>query len=336
MIASLDIYYNHILSQYQMANLWKVEVRDSGMNNTTRFLVGVNGDLRILRIYENHRDPDKLRFEHEILIQLQETKLAYVTPLPYPSLTGETFVTCLDGKLAAIFTYIPGERPVHTTCIELAYRMGQATAELVLSLAQLKPLAATIYPPYYELGEAYPSAYADISHRVGINPDLKSISGDMLFLLAELNAFCQHMDSVRELPKQIIHGDFSCSNVLMEAGQVVGILDFEFATWDARAMELAVCLGEYISSEQDVDLNVQAVLTGYGDKHKLTPAEALLLPELTKLRRLDVFLHFWNRYEAGLDPVEILRDQTIRSANACRYMNKNLETLMNAIQRLVV
>ncbi|MCL6457924.1 MAG: hypothetical protein K6T85_07955, partial [Gorillibacterium sp.] len=81
---------------------------------------------------------------------------------------------------------------------------------------------------------------------------------------------------------------------------------------------------------------VQAVLAGYGSRHKLTKVETLLLPELTKLRRLDVFLHFWNRYQAGLDPVDILQDQILRSTRTCQYINEHQTTLASAILSLVI
>lgn len=41
-------------------------------------------------------------------------------------------------------------------------------------------------------------------------------------------------------PKQLIHGDLHYDNVLVDDEKVSGLLDFEFAAFDWRAMELAV------------------------------------------------------------------------------------------------
>ena len=53
------------------------------------------------------------------------------------------------------------------------------------------------------------------------------------------------------LPMQLIHGDLHYDNVLVAETQdrVSGVLDFEFAAYDWRAMELAVCLSKYAAEE---------------------------------------------------------------------------------------
>lgn len=48
------------------------------------------------------------------------------------------------------------------------------------------------------------------------------------------------------LPECLIHGDLHYDNSLVGPdGKVTGLLDFEFAAVDYRAMELAVCLSKY-------------------------------------------------------------------------------------------
>ena len=50
------------------------------------------------------------------------------------------------------------------------------------------------------------------------------------------------------LPTQLIHGDLHYDNVLVssqENGKVTGLLDFEFAAFDWRALEIAISLSKY-------------------------------------------------------------------------------------------
>ena len=54
---------------------------------------------------------------------------------------------------------------------------------------------------------------------------------------------------IQGLPSQLIHGDLHYDNVLVNDGKVSGLLDFEFAMYDWRAMELAICLSKYAGEE---------------------------------------------------------------------------------------
>lgn len=327
-------YFNRIVEQYQLNHDWTVEIRDSGMNNTTRFLVAPGGEIRILRIYENHRDVAKLRYEHDILLQLRTMELPFACPLPYFTREGDTYITCLDGKLAALFTYIDGRRPRDKEAPLLSRALGQAAAELTLAMQQIVPQHPAAYPPYYELSDSYEEAAAEIMSRLATDPKLAELGADMLFLLDKLAAFRALRPAFEALPQQIIHGDFSCSNLLMANGRITGVLDYEFATRDMRAMELAVCLGETIGRTTGMD-TVEQLLTGFGSRLKLNPQERHVLPELIRLRKLDVFLHFWNRYVAGLDPIPVLREQIRRSVDACRYLDMHQSGLAAAINRFL-
>jgi thiamine kinase-like enzyme len=58
--------------------------------------------------------------------------------------------------------------------------------------------------------------------------------------LATLRGFIT--GSYRTLPWQVIHSDFGPGNTLFDGGQLRAVLDFEFATPDARAMDVAAGL----------------------------------------------------------------------------------------------
>jgi thiamine kinase-like enzyme len=75
------------------------------------------------------------------------------------------------------------------------------------------------------------------------------------------------------LPMQLIHGDLHYDNVLVAETQdrVSGVLDFEFAAYDWRAMELAVCLSKYAAEE------VRSATPGPVDLHVSGSARAHLL-----------------------------------------------------------
>lgn len=49
-------------------------------------------------------------------------------------------------------------------------------------------------------------------------------------------------DSFASLPKLVVHNDFGPMNLICSDNLVVGLLDFDFAAWDARVVDLAMAL----------------------------------------------------------------------------------------------
>lgn len=86
--------------------------RSGGWNNTTYFVE--SGERRaVLRIYDTHKDRNKIEFEHVVLQKLQALNLPFSTPAPILTAAGETIAQLGDGsgKFACLFAYIDGESP---------------------------------------------------------------------------------------------------------------------------------------------------------------------------------------------------------------------------------
>lgn len=102
-----------LLSKYFVDGDWRgMDQQGNGMNNTTRFVLA-GGERYVLRIYETHRDEDKVRYEHAVLLRLVEQRLSFGTPVLARAKNGETFVYTTEGKLAALFRYQEGVRPTY-------------------------------------------------------------------------------------------------------------------------------------------------------------------------------------------------------------------------------
>ncbi|GIP12522.1 MULTISPECIES: phosphotransferase [Paenibacillus] len=319
-------YYRAILAAYPLPPALRIEERDSGMNNTTRYAVLEDGQVQVLRVYENHRSDLKLAAEHELLLLLARQALPFQIPCPLHTKQGGTWTTAPDGKLAAVFAYLPGAKPAAGRH-DLSYAYGRAVGELTLAMEELQPAAAPAYPPYDELlGPDTEEAAASARRLYNTDPALSALAGDAGFLLDVLNSLSAQAASIRRLERQWIHGDFSHSNVLVEGGEIRAVLDFEFATRDLRAMELAVCLAEQLSAPGGLSRAVaKEMLAGYRSVRTLVAEELERLPELLQLRKLDVFLHFLHRYQAGLDPAQVLQDQTRKSSAVCRFIGSHAD-----------
>ena len=84
------------------------------------------------------------------------------------------------------------------------------------------------------------------------------------------------------LPTQLIHGDFGFGNILVRGGRVRGIVDFEYAGRNVRAMELAAGLASAIARDSRESL-WRPLLAGYLRTLRLDVTEIAALPALAVL-----------------------------------------------------
>lgn len=304
----------------------------SGVNNTTRVLEA--GDARyILRVYETHRDADKVRFEHEVLNRLRRMKvsLPYTTPQPIASRSGDTLVRTDEGKLAALFGYIEGERPRLEDERQIV-SFGRAAASLGGALALLAPSVAASYPPYYELEHTHPSCPPETIVSFCFEPPPPFAAyGAMLRDIGQwCDAFWKLAPSLRQLPRQLIHGDLNASNLLADdQGHICALLDFEFVTNDLPLMEAAVCMSDLIVLRGgecvDEPLSLERLswfLRGWSESAALTAEERSLLPLLIQLRRVDVFVHFLGRYLDKVNDETIVQSQIVQASRVVDWLRK--------------
>ncbi|MFB5674053.1 phosphotransferase [Paenibacillus terreus] len=82
---------NELIRRYWPAYSGRLEKRPGGWNNTTFFVEG-NRYKGIFRIYETHKDHEKIRFEHAVLEALQHQPLSFKVPAPVRTADGDTLV----------------------------------------------------------------------------------------------------------------------------------------------------------------------------------------------------------------------------------------------------
>lgn len=309
----------------------------TGTNNHTRLVTTPNGDY-ILRIYQNAADPEPLRYEHDLLLHLQQAALSFAVPNPLVSESGLTYVTTEEAGqlvLAALFPVIPGRRPDTRDPAEVE-ACGAALGELDRALAAIE-VDPTLDPP---------PPYDDIAHTfalirnpapgvtsIPIAPQTRHRLGTILAgLTAALPQFDEHF------PRQLIHGDFYPSNVLIDGGRVTGILDFEFSGPGLRAMDLAIGLGAFAPSAwTDVDASlplVERFAAGYLRWLQPAPAEIAALPTLLRLREATSFVHWLGRHSQGLTTDADMAERADRllqlDADLSLYGDKLVRCVANA------
>ncbi|WP_322903777.1 phosphotransferase [Paenibacillus sp. SGZ-1009] len=324
---------------------WHMVEGKGGMNNTTMFIDHAS-ERYVLRRYETHREPEKVRYEHEVLAALPQVLDGLSIPKPVRDRYGDTiYVTAAgaaaasNGRLAALFHYMDGSNPELVTDGQLIH-FGQTVGRLSQALAQIEIDLHPVYPPYYRLGQSYPLCSPGRLEAFCANPpeDFAAIRETLNRIGERLGEQLVRIARLASLPHQLIHGDLNASNMLQsEDGQITAILDFEFVTRDLRAMEPAVCLSDMLGSMEwgaEDERRCTAFLQGYASIVTLTEAEAVRLPLLILLRRMDVFMHFLSRYFEGIDQADVVIAQAKRLDEGLNWY-KQSGPLLKAVSRRI-
>ncbi|GIP43663.1 hypothetical protein J45TS6_21220 [Paenibacillus sp. J45TS6] len=324
-------YFEPSLSGTELENcmIWRLT---GGMNNST-YLIHLKGKRYVLRMYNSHQDKDKVKYEHAILNSLTIHKQAFVYPQLVQTLENTTF-THHEGKIGALFHYQEGSNAVRMGPSQYL-QLGQKAGQVTLALSRITVPLAPVYPPYYRLDLAYPEISQAKFIRFLQQPDssfltLRQETKEIAEVIEEL--FIKTRGGLEDLPHQLVHGDLNASNILVnEEGDITTILDFEFATWDLRVMELAVPLSDLITgmilnenytakAEEKMWNNLNALISGYTSEVTLLPEEKDMIPSLVLLRRVDVVMHFLTRYHKGIDPADIVSDQLQKLISCVRWL----------------
>ena len=168
--------------------------------------------------------------------------------------------------------------------------------ELVCALAACPIGMEPVYPPYYELLQSYPSCSRTFIQDFCKQPPVEfQEQGNALQILHEAyTEISGRLESLKNLPQQLVHGDLNFSNLLVDSeqsGKVIALLDFEFCTKDVRAMEPAVVISGFLGMAEEKDA-IRQFCEGFASRVRLTEEEIAAIPVLLRLRLVDVFLHF--------------------------------------------
>jgi homoserine kinase type II len=287
------------LAQGTNNRLWRVEAVDAAY---------------VLRVYSNHADEARVRFEQEILSGLAAVGLPFAVPAPIPTRDGALYVRLTadaDDQLAVLAPLLPGEHPRRDD-LPQAEAAGEALGALDRALAGL-PL------PDLNLAASWRS-YGDLEHCHPLVPDplgaiqtLPVAEEVRARLVSGYQALMARVPATyASLPTQLCHEDYGPDNMLMEGRRVTGVLDFEFCARDLRVMDLTVALSWWPVAQLGTGAEwpiIRAFTAGYARQLTLTSEELAALPLLSQLRAYPSLIHRLGRYRQGLSPREAVTDR---------------------------
>lgn len=273
----------------------------NGTNNLS-YSVVAPGARYILRVYQNTAAPERVRYEHALVARLAHTTLPFAVPAPLLTRSESTLVavSSADDRLAALFRLIPGRRPDGHDLAQ--YRVcGAALADLDHAFAHIAiPALPGPLPPFGALSHIHPAVPDPVAmvEELPLEPNMRTriahVVGDVVAVVPDL---------YQSLPRQIVHRDYAASNVLIDGKCVTGVLDFEFAGRDLRAIDLARGLCQFTVapwSHPEGWRRVIAFISGYRERVTLRADEVDALPELMRLYRIVSLIHREGRRRQGL------------------------------------
>lgn len=319
---------------FSNADSLKCTPTSGGVNNVVQYVDTPEGKRYILRIYNNGNKSEKVVYEHEVLRQLSSQKLSFEIPRAVPALKdGATHKRLSSGTEACVFELMPGQL-AKTAAPE---EVGRATGELCTALASVK-LGPGPIAPYWDIYAVHWSMNRDLFYQqVKENPEMNACREAIDYLAGELQRLEASLERYKamDLPMQVIHGDVHYDNCMVLMNQdcetVSGILDFEFATFDWRLMELAVGLSKYVGEADPLPF-IQQYVRGYARTSKLTDAEIQIIPDAIALRIHSNVVYFTGRAYAGEDGIDSLTSRAATYAKRVRWINSNKDAIINTIR----
>lgn len=309
-----DTLLNLVTSAYDLALPITIHALEDGANNRS-FKVSAGNAVYILKWLHNSFVIDQLAFQNALLTALEAMNLPFAVPKPVSTRGGEAVYFGADGSRQVVLTmsaFIPGTHPGVGAQVRTRI-CGKGLGRLDEALAQVRLGADVSIPP----------AFPHLEEELAQLQESSILDSGVLCLLKSIET--RWLEATAGWPQQIIHGDYFSPNVLVQDGEVSGILDFEFAGMGHRAMDLAVglrafCL-RYELTETCWPL-IEAFASGYLHQTLLSVAELNAIPILLLKRESSSFMHWLGRMQIGLTDQADLAER----AERLRDLNVWVET----------
>jgi homoserine kinase type II len=308
--------------------------------NNEMFAVETPDRAFVLRIYANHADARRVRFEHTVLARLAAAGLPFALPVPLPTASGDLIARIAGNgddapaMLATLAPLLPGKHPARSDR-DQARAGGEALGLLDIALARMAPLDVE--------GAVGWRSYGDLAHCHPLVPDPRAAILELPVAVEIRERLTQTYDALLEripllyatLPRQLVHEDYAPDNLLMEGARVTAVLDFEFCALDVRAMDLTVALswwpGDRFGTGEEWPI-LRAVAAGYARHITVAAEEAQAIPMLYLLRAYTSLIHRLGRYRQGLSPLAAVTDRAHAAIEREEWVRSQGNRLADVVQ----
>jgi homoserine kinase type II len=277
---------------------WDFDMLASRSHNHLALVRAADDQEYVLCTYASS-DPAPVQYVQTILHHIDPRTLPFRIPTAVATRTGSYVHTHDDGYrvwVASLTPMLSGDHP-SPEVTAAATRAGMALGLINQQLAQVsRPPLPCPTPPFAALTQIHP-AITNPEMNVHVAP----LSVDRVVKLMEVVEQCQGFATrTAQLPQQLIHGDYTPTNVLCSDAAVTAVLDFERTHPDARIYDLAIALSSWCTFDDTYDRRVwRAFGSGYSRVIGLDPFERDALLDALRMVRLHRLLRTLGEYQAG-------------------------------------
>jgi len=229
----------------------------------------------ILKISTEVEDPDFIRSQSRVLIELSKKPVGKLLPAPLTTSYGDyiTEIT-LDGNrgYARLFPFLEGNFQAEVNP-ELSFYsdLGRVFGQIDTGMMGLEDGVLKSRTHEWDLARVM-----EVEEDVNLIQDPSDRRLTEYFLMKYRE---EVLPLYYRLPKSLIHGDGNDWNVLVGGGadRVAGIIDFGDMVWGARVQEIAIVLAYSMMGRKDFRKVYSGVIGGYQEIIKLTDIESAVL-----------------------------------------------------------
>jgi hydroxylysine kinase len=256
---------------------------DTEKDDTFQLLEPGGGRL-ILKVSNPAESRAEIEFQVALLDHLGRRDPTLPVPAVVPDRDGGQVVAIVDGagqkRLIRVLTFVEGMPLDRAPSSPILRRhVGGVLARLRLAMAD------------FDHPGADRSLAWDVRHLLDLAGDLDAIPdpGHRTQLQRGLERFAVIAPAVAELRRQVLHNDFSRSNLIVDGAdpnRLAGVIDFGDAVRTAIAIDVSTALLNQLPRDigDDLEADIFAagrdLLAGYLELADLTPEELALLPHL--------------------------------------------------------
>lgn len=250
-----------------------------GERDLNHCLTAPDGARYLVRVGTSSEPADRARMQAEALIHVELTDPGCPVPRILRTREGHSTGT-IDGPRAThpvtIMTWLAGMPISAPPAPRLARDVGEAVGRLSRALRGFFHPAADQFVAW------------DVRRRLALDPEIRrNLSGEVAGLIEPMLTWAE-----RDLPAalsqcrhQIIHGDSHMSNLLVEHGEVTGIIDFGDMMFGPVVQNLATVIAslQRLGAGRAAEA---AVIAGHHGQDPLDAYELELLPQLVLFRHV--------------------------------------------------
>ncbi|MBW7476923.1 phosphotransferase [Paenibacillus oenotherae] len=304
----MDELMEELLRGYTDEAIDTIDAVPFGLTNYSR-IVTIDKKKYVARIYDRYsKSLDRLNDEIRLLDYLEDCSLSFDVPAFLPARDGEKYSRLSNGQYGTMVRFIEGEPPdlsLSAHVSEYGRSIGEISAALLSFSQPVEQQEQGQQLRFYLLNSLHPLSNEQSVDQFVQHPPFEIDRGQLLIFVQSLSEVRSSTAWFERLPMGLVHHDLLIFNLLIGSdGKMKGILDYDFASYDVRALELAICINHLLQARDGSLAPVKLFVQEYRQFITLTAEEMESIPQLMRMYYTALLCIYIGQYDSGRDIVQ--------------------------------